>query len=658
MNPPTGSTPVSEWSLRRRNARRSFARSDCSFEESDTNDLVGLRAWGDVWDSSQDVKVARSCGSLRPPPSRRARPPRGARSVLLFVASCLLGLACSGKTQVEHPPIVPLTSSIEAQTELRGLQASFAQSTRAERLGLEKRLLAFETRFPRDALTPVADVMLAWIALERGDIERAKTLANKAYEATNKRGTTADLATMIEGAAERRAGNAEKAYKKLVPLLGKLIDAHARAFLNEEVTASALGAKRYDKAIDLMLVWLSEAGVEERAEVRVKLAELLAGIPPAALLPVLEARRRDHPEPQGEELDVQQSLAQRLAEAAIAARDSALAARLLGSSGPLLSGKADAIAELAVGASGARVEAPTLGLVLPLRTDETRRRGTQVASGVAFGLGLPGSAARLVTRDDQGRIEGVDDALEGLSSDGAAIVIAGVDREEATIAAKFAARESIPVVLLSAPAADTPPSPFVFVLGEEPERVRKALVAALPTKGQLVWVGDRGSVDMSKPESFECQSPPPAWRGIGGVAVYGSCVPDILLATSGSQVRVAVGLDLEGVTLPKGTLAAVAGVYPVDPRATQNPSLQAWLKVHPDPPSFWAGLGRDAAVLAWIGVQVLPTEGTKDPKEVKARREKAAQALAEASGELWTSEAKGFGGARVLPRTIAVREVR
>lgn len=583
------------------------------------------------------------------------------RPKLSLLLLCLAAIACGSSGPSEPPPTVPLSGSSDAQLQLRSIQASFQQSSRQERPLFEPRLVAFLERYPNDELVPIAEGMLAWVLLERGQIEEARSRSHDVQTRMQGRGTTADLAAMIEGAALRRLGKPKEALAKLLPLSGKLIDAHARVFLNEEVTASALADKRYDQALDLMLVWLHDAAPDERADVRARLAELCASIPPAALLSVLEPRRRANPDPQGPELDVQTTLVDRLTQAAIAGRDQVLALKLLGLASPLLGSNAEAVADLAAGASGARVEAPTLGLLLPIRTADTRSRGTQVASGLSFALGLPGSGARLVSRDDQGRIEGVDDALGGLSSDGAAIVIAGVDQEEATAAARFAVRESLPVVLLvppSADAVDVSNSPFVFVLGEEPERIRKLLVAALPARGQTVWVGDKGSVDMSRPEAFECSKPPPSYRGIASVAVFGSCVPDVLLALSGSATKCAVGFDLGGLSLPKGTLAAFAGVFPIDAQRSKIPSVASWLRVHADPPSYWAGLGHDAALLAWAGVQVLPSQGTKDPKEVRARRLRARDALAAASAELWTSEAKGFAGEQRMKRTIEVREAR
>ncbi len=639
-----------------------------------TRDLVGLQATRDVWDSRQDVKVPQLFGlDLR---AKFSLGPKIGRVGLVAVVLALTATAwgCSSAPP-KDAPTVPLSSTIRAQIELRAISASFAQANRKSRAELEPRIVTFQDHYPNDPLIPVSDVMLAWIALDRGDIDRATLRSSRAFAKTNGRGTTADHATVIQGAAMRRAGQFKAALDKLLPLRGKLIDAHARALLNEELTTSAIGAKRYGQAIDMMLDWLGESSVEERADIRSKLTSLVANIPTDDLLPILEKRREQEAEPQNEELAVQTTLVARLADSAIAKRDQTLASRLLGTSSALLGSRADAVASLAGGSGGeARVEAPTVGFVLSVRSQETRRRGAEVAQGIAHGLGLPGSDARLASRDDLGRVEGIDDALEALVTDGAAIIIAGIDREEATLAATFAARESVPVILLHPPAAAASSSPFVFVLGEDPERIRTTLASAIashvPTSskkrpaaphvspGQIVWVGDKGSVDMGQAEAFECTRLPPSWRGIGGVVVYGSCVSDVLLSVSGSSVQTAVGLDLGGVSLPKRTLAATAGVYPIDPRAITNPSLSSWMRAHADSPSIWAGLGRDAAVLAWSAVQVLPAKPTKDPKEVKSRHIKAAETLASAQADLWTTEAKGFGGERKMARQLGVRQIR
>ena len=144
-----------------------------------TRDLVSLRAVGDVWDSGGDVKVTQPFG-IRPPVAQSVSRLGPVLSLLLF--GMAVGGGC-GRTRSDRAPTVPLTSSVRAQVELRAISATFAQSTRTERPTLEEKLISFEQRFPNDPLVPVADVMLAWIALERGDIPRARTLSARASSA-------------------------------------------------------------------------------------------------------------------------------------------------------------------------------------------------------------------------------------------------------------------------------------------------------------------------------------------------------------------------------------------------------------------------------------------------------------------------------------------
>jgi hypothetical protein len=139
-----------------------------------------------------------------------------------------------------------------------------------------------------------------------------------------------------------------------------------------------------------------------------------------------------------------------------------------------------------------------------------------------------------------------------------------------------------------------------------------------------------------------------------------SCAREAMRAAAGPKIRFAATFEatlLGALPLPKGSLVSTAGIFPLD-AATLPASLAPWMADHAAGPGWWAGLGHDAAVLAWAGVQALPQQGTEDPREVTARRAQAAQALGEASAGLWTSEARGFGGARVLPRSIGVRELR
>ncbi|WP_441290358.1 hypothetical protein ACSRUE_07130 [Sorangium sp. KYC3313] len=611
-----------------------------------------------------------------------------------------------------------LAGSPAAQAELRPLLSRFANGARAERIALEPELLAFRGRHASDDLARVATVHLAWIALERGDLRRAEALAAEVEAAG--RSAVGDLARVIRGAALRRSGKPRPAFGVLRPLVSKMIDAYVRALLNEEVTAAAMEAGAWTQAIELMSVWLREADDDRRAAVRAQIGAQLREVPIDHLVRALRAGRATG-EVVSPEVDLRSLLAERLAIVARERRDVALAKELLDRADAALGTQRDAIFELAAGAGAARVEPPTVGLLLSTRTAASRRRGVEIAAGVAHGLGLlrPGADARLVSRDDGG--EGsVDEALNSLTAEGAAVLIAGSDREQATEAAKFARTHAIPVLLVHPPEPAALDGAFVFVVGEEPARSIEVLAAALAERGAkpvalvggdaevrkdagaappgaagAATAGAAGAAGAAPPGAagaagaallaehgialaLPCDGTfdtralrPPAIRGM--VLAGDARCADQALRAAPRSVTIALAFET-AIAPPPGSLVATAGLFPLlaapsgaqpppgagDPRATPASgaaaALAAWLATHPSPPSFWAALGRDAGVLAWAGVQRLPKTGTEDPAEVKARRLAAASAMSTATAELWTTAADGFGGRRVLPRVIGYRE--
>lgn len=364
-----------------------------------------------------------------------------------------------------------LGSSKQAQTEFLALVRRWSRASRSERALMSADLRDFRRRYPSDDLGRVADALLAWAALEAGALKAAEQLARQVQ--TKGAGAAQDIARVVEGAAMRRRGDPEAALAKLLPIVSKVIDSYARALLNEEVVAAALSAKRWAKAVELMDVWLREAEPEERGGVRSRIQEQVRVVPAEELWRILDARlsRKTAEEPGDDELEMRRILARELARVAREKRDVSLAQRLMATSGPLLGDQGDAVAQLAAGSGKPRVEAPTVGLLISVRSDELRRRSVQVAAGVMHGLGLPGSSARIVSRDDAGALSAAEEAMTALSSDGAAIVIAGVDEEEATEAALFAEARRIPVVLLQPPTTPVKASGFVFVLGPKLEEM-------------------------------------------------------------------------------------------------------------------------------------------------------------------------------------------
>ncbi|WP_437528376.1 hypothetical protein WME79_44955 [Sorangium sp. So ce726] len=632
-----------------------------------------------------------------------------AAAALLALAAATAGAGCGA--QGGEPVSPALAGSPAAQAELRPLLTRFANGARAERIALEPELLAFRGRHASDDLARVASVHLAWIALERGDLRRAEALAAEVEAAG--RSAIGDFARVIRGAALRRAGKPRPAFGVLRPLVSKMIDGYVRALLNEEVTAAAMEAGAWTQAIELMSVWLREADDDRRAAVRAQIGAQLREVPIDHLVRALRAGRATG-EVVSPEVDLRSLVAERLAIVARERRDVALAKELLDRADAALGTQRDAIFELVAGAGAARVEPPTVGLLLSTRTAASRRRGVEIAAGVAHGLGLlrPGSDARLVSRDDGG--EGsVDEALNSLTAEGAAVLIAGSDREQATEAAKFARTHAIPVLLVHPPEPAALDGAFVFVVGEEPARSIEVLAAALAERGAKPVALVGGDAEVRKDAApapagaagtataGAAGTAPPGAAGAAPLAEHGialalpcdgtfdaralrpPAIRGMVLAGDARCAEQALRAAPRSVTIalafetaiapPPGSLVATAGLFPLlaapsgaqpppgagDPKAPPSgaaAALAAWLATHPAPPSFWAALGRDAGVLAWAGVQRLPKTGTEDPAEVKARRLAAASAMSTATAELWTTAAGGFGGRRVLPRVIGYRE--
>lgn len=387
----------------------------------------------------------------------------------ILLALSVATAACS--SGAETPPLLPglpLATSAPAQAAFRPLLRRWSSAlTREERAEIAPDLAAFVTRFPNDGKIPAAEALLAWVAVERHDLIAGRRLSRRA--ANLGPGSWQDFSFLIDGAIRRRNGDARGALDILRPLTSTLIDPWARDLLNEELIATAIIAGDSKLAVRVMSVWLREAGDEEQQLVRSRVERSLLAMANGDLIKIFDERAAIAQRPQDE---IDPLLAKRLADIAIAARDAILAKKLLATSGPLLGDKGDAVARLAAGAAAVRIDAKTVGLLLSFRTAETRRRSADVASGVAWGLELPGSGARLAVRDDAGDDAHLVDALTELGREGAAVIIAGIAPEDASAAAAFAEEQGVPVILISRPSSPAAPkgtATFVRALGASPE---------------------------------------------------------------------------------------------------------------------------------------------------------------------------------------------
>jgi hypothetical protein len=244
--------------------------------------------------------------------------------------------------------------------------------------------------------------------------------------------------------------------------------------------------------------------------------------------------------------------------------------------------------------------------------------------------------------------ENVDAALTELFAEGAALLVAGADDETARLSSRRAEAARIPLLLLRPLPAVPAPRGFTFVLGADAALVEQKLVAALAALGRsrVVTIGPGGVPCDAEAAGPGPRFPVASWRkdGIQALLVTGDagCARDLAHELGGSREKwpLALGLDASEAFAGLGAQALTlkAGAFP------EAAAGAGW----------YEALGHDAGVLAARALQALPEAGVARGESVRALHEKARDALANAEAELWTSQARGFGGARELPRQLGV----
>lgn len=403
-----------------------------------------------VRDLPSKIRNQQRLGTLAP--SKTTRRFRTAMGFALASIG-LLSACASRKLPPGERPVPSLSSTQKAKDEFRALSQPWLSGRRKQRQSLEEGLVAFRERHAQDDLARVAAVYLAWNAIERDELPKARELVR--HVLTGPSGATRDWAEIAEAAILRREGEPAKALERLAPLVGKVIDPHARALFSEELVRSAILATRYYEAVGYMDVWLQQAGGEDRTAARRQIERALEMIPPEVARSIVRA-----PAESGYSQELRRALASRLEARAD-----------------------DAVVDYSL-RDPAHVDGPTVGLLLSLGSAAQRARAAEALSGVLDGLGLPpraGDAGKnLVTSDDAGDPTKTEAALGHLASRGAAIAIAGLDPAQAAAALRFSERTSMPIILLSRPEADAtrPASAFLVAGGEEGDVAAQDLMAS------------------------------------------------------------------------------------------------------------------------------------------------------------------------------------
>ena len=528
------------------------------------------------------------------------------------------------------------------------MQKRWAHVTDAGRPALRHDLEAFIAAESSDGPKRLAQTLLAWLVLDDGDLDAAAKLATGVR--AGPLGATRDLASVVLGAVRRRRGEPRGAFVELSAFSGKLLDPWATRRLNAELVGAALEATDWALALGTIEAWLGDAVEEDRSAVRASAQAALGRIPDAELISLLV--HRNSSDPDGLSSLVIQSLASRARDTG----DSRLAQQLLGLGGSLLGRQGAAVATLARQGGAPKVAGRTVGLLLAGGGGAaSRRRSAEVAVGMAAGLGLPGSGQHLVVREDQ-QAGGIDAALEALIEEGAGVLVAGVTMDHARAASAYAERYRVPILLLEAVEGS---GDRVFSLGLDLRDEAELLERALEARGvQPIATFAEGDDLDAGTTILSCglhglESPIPRARGL---IVLGDspCLTRLATEFGGRQPRpvFAGGLMSWSPTIARD-FATTAGRYPINADTTE---WVAWTEARGSLPNWWTALGHDAAALARLAVEPLPDDPTEDPAEIEVRRRRATEALAGATADLWTTEARGFAGGRTLARSLRVIE--
>jgi len=579
-------------------------------------------------------------------------PPRARAAALLALA---LG-ACKASSDSVMPP-VPLAEDAPAQAEFRALRAQFFDADGPGRAKLGGKLSEFLVRFPSDPRTFDIEVYLVWARLESGDRAGARAVLEPLLK--GEAGPRLDFARVAEAAILARSGEARHALSEFDLLEGRLVDLDERFVYGEERAHCAFLAGAYERAVEALLAWLVQAPLDRQSRARNTATELLDLAPDAELVHALAALRRPAGGATSPDLEMARgwlasTIARKLSDLALSRGDSELARRLLDAAPAALRATPEGqrLVALAAGAPKAPgVSGRAVGLLLSLTGPIEQRRASAAAAGITRALGSAhatggGSGVDVLVRYDA---DDVDAALEALAADGAALFIAGNDDETARRASARAETLHVPLLLLRpldhAPLAQG----FTFVLGVDEAAAQQALVRALATRGrrELAQVGPGGTSCSVEPTiPGKPRFPLATWKHdrVDALLLLGDadCARDVAaeLVTARERLVLALGLDAGGVgaTLGVPTLTPGAGKYPA------NTPAGGW----------YEALGHDAAVLAARALAALPSEGVARQADVAALHAKARDALATVEAELWTSDDKGFGGARVLGRELTI----
>jgi PAS domain-containing protein len=581
-------------------------------------------------------------------------PSSTAFALLMSGASvALAGSACGGENGSR--PDSAFASGQGAQSDFRSLRARFFDADEKGRIALGDELSAFISRYPRDERSLTVRTYLAWALLERGDVKGARALL--APITAGPPGTQRDFALVTEAAVAVREGQAERGFRMLSELDGRVVDLDERFVYGEERARAAFAASAYAAAIHAMLDWIVQSPPDRRERARRRATEMLALFPMPELVRRLGGLRG---EVQTENAELaagvawlERAILERLTRVALERSDADLARRVLEVAPAALRARPDGrklLALVAVAPKAAAVSGRSVGVLLGLEDARARRRAAEVTAGMARALQRPsvgGAGVELLVREASGDARA---ALAALASDGAGVLVVGSSDATVRAAHEFAEFEHIPLIALRPAGIEPAADGFSFVLGIDDARVEALLAQALEAR-------HGGRVERLGPGAAGCETEVAPGAPRFPLAAFKKAGTRSFLVTGDAECARALGAALGrnkadfglGLALDAAFAYPDVGMPALVPHAGKFPDGSAR--------SFYEALGHDAALLSERALAALPKEGTVSGARVDELHQRVRDALESAEAELVTSDARGFAGARTLPRELSVLDV-
>jgi len=603
---------------------------------------------------------------------------------LAAVAACSGALGgCAARQEAGPEPELALAGSADAQTRFRALREAWVSTPLDARTGLERRLTAFVQRYPTDPQGRWVRVYLAWIAIQQKRLDIAERWL--ALAEPGPAGAASDLAGVVGAALELARGDAATAYRQLLELSGKLIDADDRLLCLDQLVLAALADRRYRAAVGHVLELAAQAARRHRERTWRALVPRLASIPLPELeasLPSVSANQIQSasvtPAERAAAVDwTRRTLLELLSRSALDEQDVALAQRLVAAPEAASSDDLDKSQLLLLATRGSlerTVRGRALGLVLELGDELVSQRSIDVATGISMTLDLPAQAEQhdplmLVTRQvEQGNVA---DALARLAGDGASLLVAGLGPESARQASEFAAQSGMPVLLLHEPAPEPsePARPVAavassaFVLGVDGARANDVLNEALEQRFRgAIRVGSAEAPCPENDEQLDALLSAASANGRRPRLEFDagpSCARQVLMHLPRTTRPLVLGFGLDALAVawddapPADEMWGVGAGRLPNLGGPRDGLVSLWLARKGRPPVWYEALGHDAAKIASLAIGPAPSEVLRDLESVRGVYRAVRERLVmQPLGGLWTAEGERFDAERRLPRQL------